>query len=561
MHIEISLLRLLSNIACTSTTSSRALSCIAELDRVLGKIDPSWQVRVFGSFGNGMCLNSSDLDITCNSDAMTSKPCLETLQQLRNLLQIHERFDMVELISSARVPLLKLKFDGVLDVDVSCNNMEPLRNTQLLRAYSDLSPAVCEVMMLMKTWAKAAYVVGAREGNLSSYSLTLMVIYFMQVDLRVGLPCLPVQDFDGSIGIPETARISWNLDMSLTALLALFFRFYAYEFRWGDEVVAVHIGSRTNRYELVHSELSDICFSRLHLADPFLVNRNLNCVLGIQNEHWFYQQLQTAAESFRLGGVPVGLKDPAMDAWTLQHARSTREKKRQTLEQENIEHTPSDTSVSDVFEGCHHADGAVVVGAPLGLGEPANDAWTRRHARSINAREEQALEQLDMEHIQSDTSASDVFEGCKHPTGADVVEAPVGLGDPANDAWTQRDTWSMDAKKEQELEQPDMVHFQSDASASDVFERCELVDGAVVVGAPPGLGDPTVDAWTLKDGLDIDAQERQARVDGAGLLFDPENPFRSSVSSFADGGTSSASTHCCVERERSIEDIDTMLGT
>eukprot|EP00928_Gymnodinium_smaydae_P015002 TRINITY_DN15500_c0_g1_i1.p1 TRINITY_DN15500_c0_g1~~TRINITY_DN15500_c0_g1_i1.p1 ORF type:complete len:559 (+),score=74.85 TRINITY_DN15500_c0_g1_i1:53-1729(+) len=558
MHIEISLLRLLSNIACTSTTSSRALSCIAELDRVLGKIDPSWQVRVFGSFGNGMCLNSSDLDITCNSDAMTSKPCLETLQQLRNLLQIHERFDMVELISSARVPLLKLKFDGVLDVDVSCNNMEPLRNTQLLRAYSDLSPAVCEVMMLMKTWAKAAYVVGAREGNLSSYSLTLMVIYFMQVDLRVGLPCLPVQDFDGSIGIPETARISWNLDMSLTALLALFFRFYAYEFRWGDEVVAIHLGRRTSRFELTHGELGDNCISRLHVADPFLANRNLNCVLGTENEHRLYQQLKTAAESLRVGGVPAGLEDPAIDAWTSQYARNNDAKTGQTQEQANVEHTQSDTLASDVVERCDNVYGADVVGSPPGLGNLANDAWTLRYARSIDVLEDQALEQPDLLHAQSDTAALDVFTACNHVDGSVVVGAPSGLSDPANDARTLRHVWSIDAKKEQALEQPDMVHAQHSTSASDEFEGCKhIVDSAVDVGVPPGLDDTSTNACTLKHGVDIDAQERQARVDGAGFMLDSEKPF----SLRADGGTSSASTRCCVEPEGSAEEIDTMLGT
>eukprot|EP00928_Gymnodinium_smaydae_P068847 TRINITY_DN5212_c0_g1_i2.p1 TRINITY_DN5212_c0_g1~~TRINITY_DN5212_c0_g1_i2.p1 ORF type:complete len:451 (+),score=44.85 TRINITY_DN5212_c0_g1_i2:56-1354(+) len=307
MDIEAELARLLARVACTETVSSRARSCVVELERLLQKIDPSLQLRVFGSFGNGMCLNTSDLDVTCYGAHAASRPSLDVLCELRSLLEEHDKFTVSELISGARVPILKLKFDGSLDVDISCNNTEPFRNTQLLRAYSDLTPVIRELLVLVKTWAKAAGVVGAKDGNLSSYSLTLMAIYFMQVDPRVNLPCLPVGDFDGGIEIPRSAKFTCNLLIPRTALLYMFFSFYAYEFNWGEEVVAMHLGRRTSRYDPIHGELSDICYPRLHVSDPFLKDRNLNCVLKAENEVWLYNEMKSAADALHVGIIPAGL--------------------------------------------------------------------------------------------------------------------------------------------------------------------------------------------------------------------------------------------------------------
>eukprot|EP00928_Gymnodinium_smaydae_P068846 TRINITY_DN5212_c0_g1_i1.p1 TRINITY_DN5212_c0_g1~~TRINITY_DN5212_c0_g1_i1.p1 ORF type:complete len:449 (+),score=41.66 TRINITY_DN5212_c0_g1_i1:56-1348(+) len=307
MDIEAELARLLARVACTETVSSRARSCVVELERILQKVDPSLQLRVFGSFGNNMCLNTSDLDVTCYGAHAASRPSLDILCELRSLLENHDKFSVSELISGARVPILKLKFDGSLDVDISCNNTEPFRNTQLLRAYSDLTPVIRELLVLVKTWAKAAGVVGAKDGNLSSYSLTLMAIYFMQVDPRVNLPCLPVGDFDGGIEIPRSAKFTWNLLIPRTALLYMFFSFYAYEFNWGEEVVAMHLGRRTSRYDPIHGELSDICYPRLHVSDPFLKDRNLNCVLKAENEVWLYNEMKSAADALHVGIIPAGL--------------------------------------------------------------------------------------------------------------------------------------------------------------------------------------------------------------------------------------------------------------
>ena len=72
----------------------------------------------------------------------------------------------------AKVALARFKFDD-LDVDVSLDtpDRQPLRNTALLKAYSQLHEDVVRLALAIKGWAKRTGVQGAQHGHLSSYCL------------------------------------------------------------------------------------------------------------------------------------------------------------------------------------------------------------------------------------------------------------------------------------------------------------------------------------------------------------------------------------------------------
>jgi len=90
------------------------------------------------------------------------------------------RFSHVELIS-ARVPLLKFK-DVLFDVNVDLNvhNVVGVRNTRLLKAYSDCDPRFSRLVLAVKHWAQKHDINSAHRKTLSSYSLALMVLHFLQ---------------------------------------------------------------------------------------------------------------------------------------------------------------------------------------------------------------------------------------------------------------------------------------------------------------------------------------------------------------------------------------------
>merc|ERR1712187_273441 len=91
---------------------------------------------------------------------------------------------------------------------------------------------------------------GARLGHLSSYALTLMVIFYMQV--RGALPCLQ-WDAERFPDWFEDAAKTYNVFMAPASSRQRwakvhvdfqdFVRFFCNEFQWGQHVVSVRIGT------------------------------------------------------------------------------------------------------------------------------------------------------------------------------------------------------------------------------------------------------------------------------------------------------------------------------
>jgi len=198
------------------------------------------------------------------------------------------------------------------ECDVSVNNSLPLTNSELLRSYSLLSDTVRPMVLLVKAWAKHYRVCGAHEGNLSSYSWTIMVIYYLQ--LAEGLPSLQMlwdkdkgqedkeedekekrtvfdtdywgydREFDASFVTAEryfekfAGEAPPKSEYSMGELLYGFFRFYAREYRWGSEIISIRNPAREapdgwwRLYGKIHPE------DGIHVEDPIEL-RDLNIVL------------------------------------------------------------------------------------------------------------------------------------------------------------------------------------------------------------------------------------------------------------------------------------------
>lgn len=97
--------------------------------------------------------------------------------------------DRVELIQ-AKVPILK--FRGLeYEVDLNCNNAVGIRNTHLLYCYSQMDWRVRPLVLIVKLWASWQDINDAKKMTVSSYSLSLMVIHYLQCGVNPPiLPCL-----------------------------------------------------------------------------------------------------------------------------------------------------------------------------------------------------------------------------------------------------------------------------------------------------------------------------------------------------------------------------------
>lgn len=79
-------------------------------------------------------------------------------------------------------------------------------------------------------------------------------------------------------------NLRWESPLNVSALLMQFCLFYSHEFQWGSEVVSPRLGCRMQIREQCFSWLETWGESRLHIEDPFILERNLNCVLGSWQE-------------------------------------------------------------------------------------------------------------------------------------------------------------------------------------------------------------------------------------------------------------------------------------
>lgn len=210
-------------------------------------------IFVFGSTFNGFGGSGCDIDM-CLFPQGYSVGDKQWLTMVRRLLQQHCRHFIrggIELIN-AKVPILKF-FDreGRLEVDLSVNNPTSIRNTHLLYCYSQSDYRVRPLVLAVKIWAKDHKINEARFQTLSSYTLTLMVLHYLQCGVSPPVvPCLhkshpqmfnPKSDI---FSLPYSAPpFTSSNTMSLGELLVGFFSYYSTSFNPRHDVGSVRCGS------------------------------------------------------------------------------------------------------------------------------------------------------------------------------------------------------------------------------------------------------------------------------------------------------------------------------
>lgn len=184
---------------------------------------------------------------------------------------------VVEVVTEARVPVLKCASTEGIAVDISFNNTLPLHNSKLLRAYADLDARIADLGRLIKHWAKQRGVNDALDGTLSSYSHVLLVLHFLQrvrlaPNLQQNGPTAKREAADRASCRLDGKHDVWFLDptlhqhdacpelqdwlkfapenATLLGLLSGFFRYFAYEFPAYSDVVSItHPQGRLSKVE------------------------------------------------------------------------------------------------------------------------------------------------------------------------------------------------------------------------------------------------------------------------------------------------------------------------
>mmetsp|Transcript_73454 Transcript_73454/g.129637 ORF Transcript_73454/g.129637 Transcript_73454/m.129637 type:complete len:460 (+) Transcript_73454:49-1428(+) len=271
----------------------------------------SWRVSAFGSSVNGCGTRGCDVDVVAYEDLPTGVSASDSKTILRKLKTVlsspNSMFSVREAVLNARIPILKLQYQK-RDVDLSINNTNPLPNTRLLKAYTELDSHVAQLGILVKLWSKSWGLCGAANGYLSSYAFQMMVIYFLQV-ASTKLPSLQ-QNSAGDHAFENDEEVNsivsallqeQQRSQGLAELLLGFFQFYSQDFRWGTEVVSVRLGRRENSSSDNFKEMRLRKERRLHIEDPFDRPRNLCDVIWGGTEAHLWEGLAAAHGSLQRG--------------------------------------------------------------------------------------------------------------------------------------------------------------------------------------------------------------------------------------------------------------------
>ncbi|QPC74716.1 hypothetical protein HYE68_005468 [Fusarium pseudograminearum] len=284
----------------TAAVEENRKKLVSKLEKIFNDEWPGHDIRVnlFGSSGNLLCSDDSDVDICIT----TSWHELEGVCMIANLLA-KRGMEKVVCISAAKVPIVKI-WDPELGLacDMNVNNTLALENTRMVRTYIDIDPRVRELAMIIKYWTRRRIVNDAAfGGTLSSYTWICLIIAFLQLRNPPVLPCLHQSPHklpkpDGTLpdfadDIDKLAGYGSKNKSSTAELLFQFFRFYAHEFDYDKQVLSVRQGKLITKHEKKwHYAINN----QLCVEEPFNTSRNLGNTADEYSFHGLHVELRRA---------------------------------------------------------------------------------------------------------------------------------------------------------------------------------------------------------------------------------------------------------------------------
>lgn len=201
-------------------------------------------------------LDRSTLTISASNGK--NDPSVPMLEQIQEVLKNYNFVTKMQIIL-AKVPILKFndRISGI-EVTLNVNKYVSIRNTHLIHDYTKLDWRVQPLLVIIKAWAKDHSIKDAYNRSISSYSLVLMVVHYLQYACNPPvLPCLQMLDperYDPNADI-STIRMNrrpkyWKSrnELSLKELLIGFLDYYSYTFCYSKDVVSVRLGQTVPKH-------------------------------------------------------------------------------------------------------------------------------------------------------------------------------------------------------------------------------------------------------------------------------------------------------------------------
>jgi non-canonical poly(A) RNA polymerase PAPD5/7 len=209
------------------------IEVVSRIEQIVLKLWPTARVEVFGSFRTGLYLPTSDIDLVVIG--RWEKLPLRTLEMELINQGIAEPMS-VRVLDKASVPIVKLTDrETQVKVDISFNMQSGVQSAELIKDFKRKFPVLSKLVLVLKQFLLQRDLNEVFTGGISSYSLILMCISFLQMHPRANL----------------------NHTANLGVLLLEFFELYGKKFNYMKTGISVKNGGRYIPKEELQREMID----------------------------------------------------------------------------------------------------------------------------------------------------------------------------------------------------------------------------------------------------------------------------------------------------------------
>uniref|UniRef100_A0A8C2KP37 RNA uridylyltransferase n=1 Tax=Cyprinus carpio TaxID=7962 RepID=A0A8C2KP37_CYPCA len=311
---------------------------VLRMEGIIRKQLTACSLRLYGSCLTRFAFKTSDVNIDVSYPSSMTQP--DVLIQVLEILKNSGKFRFYSSTNHYNRTLVAFCLCSGLMCKVSAGNDVACLTTNHLAALARLEPRLVPLVLAFRHWANLCHIDCQAEGGIPSYSLSLMVIFFLQQRAK---PILPVylghwiKGFDEKrvdefhlTGMESDSFVGWehrpapagegrgegkakpepktqtekkekktrlNLEESVSASLGQLWlellRFYTLEFALEEHIISIRLK------ELLPRELKNWPRRRLAIEDPFALKRNVARSLNSQMVFEYIQErFRTAYKYF-----------------------------------------------------------------------------------------------------------------------------------------------------------------------------------------------------------------------------------------------------------------------
>uniref|UniRef100_A0A1A8FTQ2 Terminal nucleotidyltransferase 4A n=1 Tax=Nothobranchius korthausae TaxID=1143690 RepID=A0A1A8FTQ2_9TELE len=219
---------------------------VTRIKRIIEELWPNAEVQIFGSFSTGLYLPTSDIDLVVFGK--WDRPPLQELEQAFLKHNVAEPLS-IKVLDKATVPIIKLTDrETEVKVDICFNVESGVKAASFIKEYLKKYPVLPYLIFVLKQFLLQRDLNEVFTGGISSYSLILMVISFLQLHPRID------------------AR---NPNQNLGVLLIEFFELYGRQFNYLKTGIRIRNGgSYVSKEEMMKALTNGNRPSMLCIEDP-----------------------------------------------------------------------------------------------------------------------------------------------------------------------------------------------------------------------------------------------------------------------------------------------------